>query len=86
MPAESSAEWIAESPQACAKKHCGNAQLADFSTLSFSGASPNGQPISSPSFVEHKITMEKRKGKVVKASPSALSVGGTAFNITWEHS
>jgi len=86
MPAEASAEWIAESPQACAKKNCGNAQLADFGTLSFSGASANGQPIASPSFVEHAITMEKRKGKAVRALPSPVSIDGTAFNISWEHS
>ncbi len=86
MPPEASAEWIAESPQACAKKNCGNAQLTDFGSLSFSGASANGQGISSPSFVDHAITMEKRKGKVVRASPSALSVDGSAFNVTWEHS
>lgn len=84
IPAESSAEWIAESPQACSKK-CGNAQLADFGSVSFSGASANGQAISSPSFTDEEITMEKKNGKVIKAQPSALSDDGTAFSITWEH-
>jgi hypothetical protein len=86
VPAESSAEWIAESPQACAKKTCGNAQLADFGAVTFSGASANGQAISSPSFTQEQITMEKKKGKVKKAQPSALSGGGAAFTVTWDHS
>jgi hypothetical protein len=83
VPQESSAEWMAEAPQSCAKG-CGKAQLTDFATIDFSNASADGQAISS--FTDEAITMEKRKGHVVRAAPSALQAGDTAFSITWEHS
>ena len=80
---DASAEWIAEAPTACKGTKCKAVSLADFGTVSFTGASANGMPVNSSSFVNHEITMTKNtKGTIVKASASALT-GGNAFTVTW---
>jgi Peptidase A4 family len=78
----SSAEWIAEAPSTC-RTSCKQLPLADFGSLSFSGASANGQPISASGFSTHQIDMTTKNSKKTLAETSALSSGGSAFTITW---
>jgi Peptidase A4 family len=80
-PTRQSAEWIAEAPSSCRAK-CKVLPLADFQAVSFSGASVDGNPISSGT--DYEITMVK--GKNTRAFPSALSGAGTSFSVTWMHS
>jgi hypothetical protein len=80
-PQRSSAEWIAEAPSRCGIT-CTVLPLADFNTVSFTNASANGAAISAGTDVA--ITM--KRGTTTKATPAALSAGGTAFDVTWHHS
>jgi hypothetical protein len=63
-PDTSSAEWIAEAPSVCAGgNHCQTLPLADFSTVTFSGATAatrGGQmsPVGSPSFHVTAVRLE----------------------------
>ena len=88
--AQSSAEWIAESPEICSRR-CTLAQLSDFGTVYFSkseaavgGGAP--QPISSftSDSGPHDIIATTSSG-TYRAQPSALT-SGTAFSIAWKHS
>jgi hypothetical protein len=87
--AQSSAEWIAESPEICTRR-CTLAQLSDFGTVNFTKstavAGTTSGPISSFGYNggPHAITATANRG-VVKAQPSALTGGGTAFSIAWHH-
>ncbi|HWX74506.1 MAG TPA: G1 family glutamic endopeptidase [Solirubrobacteraceae bacterium] len=72
-----SAEVIAEAPST---RHS-VLPLADFGTLSFSGATVNGSLLTSSTPGIEPLTMQS--GKTVKASVSALSSG--AFSATWQH-
>jgi peptidase A4-like protein len=81
--ANSSAEWIVEAPSVCSGGSCATSKLADFSIVSFTGATANGAPINSPLFNDNEIDMLKGK-KTVKAATSTLS-GGDTFNVTWHH-
>ena len=79
-----SAEWIAEAPTACKAGTCKALPLADFSSVAFTGATVNSVPVNGPGFVDSQITMTKdKKGKKVKASPSALGGTGGDFTVTW---
>jgi hypothetical protein len=79
---ESSAEWIAEVP--CSTSKCIIGPLADFGSVAFTNATANGSAISSSAFKSTELTMTT-KSKITKARPSALTAGGTAFKVTWEH-
>jgi len=81
--ANSSAEWIVEAPSVCSGGSCVTSKLADFSIVSFTGATANGAPIDPPLFNDNQIDMLKGK-KTVKAATSTLS-GGNTFNVTWHH-
>jgi hypothetical protein len=83
LPLESSAEWIAEAP--CTGNPCSIAPLANFGSVGFTGASANGKAITTPGFIDTKLTMTTKGSKVTKAAPSALNPGGTAFKVTWDH-
>jgi hypothetical protein len=80
-PSLSSAEWIAEAPSLCAGG-CHVAPLTDFGTVSFSGAAANNSAISSWSY--DPLTMVTN-GLQIKAQPSGLTAGGSAFTDTWYH-
>ncbi len=89
--AQSSAEWIAESPEICGRT-CTLAQLADFGAVNFTGAQAAlsggaDQPISAFTFDSgpHEIISEANK-RTIKAQPSALAPAGNAFSIAWDHS
>lgn len=73
----SSAEWIAEAPS-----HGRSLPLTDFGTVSFTGASADGSPISA--FQNDQITMVEHNG-TVRASTSSLTAGGSGFSVTWQH-
>jgi hypothetical protein len=80
---KSSAEWIAEAPSSTS----GVLPLANFGTVTFSGcqATINGNtgPINYDSWQYDAITMSS--SGTTKASPSALSTGGSSFSVTWYH-
>ncbi len=76
----SSVEWIMEGPS--------SGLLSDFGSVSFTGASAtiDGQSGALGSFAgTDPISMVSKSG-TVRAAPSSLSGGGTAFGVTWEHS
>jgi Peptidase A4 family len=89
--AQSSAEWIAESPEICSV-FCRLASLSDFGTVNFTtaDAAVSGgadQPLSAftADGGPHEIVAESSTG-TVRAQPSALSASGNAFSIAWKHS
>jgi hypothetical protein len=73
-----SAEVIAEAPSSSG----GVLPLSNFGTVSFSGASANGAPLTSSTPGIDPITMQS--GSTMKALPSSISSG--AFSVTWQHS
>jgi len=73
-----SAEIIAEAPSSSG----GVLPLANFGTVSFSGATANGALLTSSTPGIDPITMQS--GSTVKAQPS--SIGSGAFSVTWKHS
>ena len=73
-----SAEVIAEAPSS----NSGVLPLANFGTVSFSGASANGALLTSSTPGLDPITMQS--GSTVKAQPSSISNG--AFSVAWKHS
>jgi len=73
-----SAEVIAEAPSSSG----GVLPLANFGTVSFSGASANGALLTSSTPHIDPITMQS--GSTVKAQPSSISNG--AFSVAWKHS
>lgn len=88
--AQSSAEWIAESPEIC-RFRCTLAQLADFGTMGFTNAEAAvgggaDEPISSFTYGggPHEIVCVTSSG-TVRDQPSVLGSGGNSFTITWKH-
>jgi Peptidase A4 family len=73
-----SAEVIAEAPSS----NSGVLPLANFGTVSFSGASANGALLTSSTPGIDPITMQS--GSTVKAQPSSISNG--SFSVAWKHS
>jgi Peptidase A4 family len=73
-----SAEVIAEAPSSSG----GVLPLANFGTVSFTGASANGALLTSNTPHIDPITMAS--GSTVKAQPGSISNG--AFSVTWKHS
>ncbi len=82
LPKESSAELITEAP--CTGSPCTIAPLADFGTINFSGAAADGRALTATGLTATKLTMVTATN-IVKAKPSSLSSGGTAFSVTWAH-
>ena len=73
-----SAEVIAEAPSSSG----GVLPLANFGTVSFSGAKANGALLTSSTPGIDPITM--KSGSTVKAQPSSISNG--SFSVAWKHS
>jgi hypothetical protein len=73
-----SAEVIAEAPSSSG----GVLPLANFGTVSFSGAKANGSLLTSSTPHLDPITMQS--GSTVKAQPGSISNG--AFSVAWKHS
>ena len=79
-----SAEWSVEAPSS----PYGVLPLADFATVSFTGAKAtldgHTGTISDAAWQNDLITMASRRG-AVEALPSALSANGSSFSVTWEN-
>jgi len=73
-----SAEVIAEAPSSSG----GVLPLANFGTVSFSGATVNASVLTSTTAGLDKITMQS--GSTVKAQPGSMSNG--SFSVAWKHS
>jgi len=73
-----SAEVIAEAPSSSG----GVLPLANFGTVSFSGATANGALLTSSTPHIDAITMQS--GSTVKAQPGSISNG--SFSVAWKHS
>ena len=69
---------IAEAPSSSG----GVLPLANFGTVSFSGARANGSLLTSSTPGIDAITMQS--GSTVKAQPGSISNG--AFSVAWKHS
>lgn len=89
--ANSSAEWIAESPEICSYFSCSNARLTDFGAVTFAnseaaaGAALEAVSSFTTGSGPHEITMINSTGSVVRAQPSMLAAGGRGFSDTWHH-
>jgi peptidase A4-like protein len=81
-PNRASVEWILEGPT--------GSGLSDFGTIPFSSASGtiNGQAGAIGALTGYQqITMvASQNSSVVRAQPSGLSAGGSAFSVTWQSS
>lgn len=81
----SSVEWVAERPQLCSgggTSNCTLSSLADFGSVTFSGATANGESITAPSLGASAIEMTS------STNPSALlalpgPLIGSGFTDTW---
>ena len=82
--ANSSAEWVAESPSG---GFLGNYPLADFGTWNATGSAATGSSGSGSitSFKDNQVTMTGSLGDTM-ATPSGLSNGGRDFSVTWNSS
>jgi len=78
----SSAEWIAEAPSSGQVL-----PLADFGTVTFSGAGAtgDGKTGSITAFTSDPLTMVTSSGQT-KAAPGGLNNRGDSFSVTWFHS
>jgi hypothetical protein len=85
VASDASAEWIAEAPLTCTTAgKCKPEPLADFGSVTFTGASANGEPINGAGLTSESVTMTKNtKGTIIEAQPSVLALGGTGFSVTW---
>jgi hypothetical protein len=85
--ARSSAEWVAEAPSSCNILFCSGLPLADFKTVTFTGAhavDTSGVAGSIAAFTDAQITMEN--DGTTMAVPEGLSDNGTSFIVNWTHS
>jgi hypothetical protein len=96
----SSAEWIAEAPSLCLGENCRVLPLADFGSVSFSGASAtttNGDSgaIGASSWSLSALELLDLSGDfgnarfgrpqtVATAAPTSLTSSGTAFTVAWK--
>jgi hypothetical protein len=78
----SSAEWIAEAPSGPQVL-----PLANFGTVTFTGASATGNGVAGPisAFTADQIVMATSSGQT-KAVPGPLTTAGDSFTVTWNHS
>ena len=82
---QASAEWIAERPLLCANENCTQttlSSLADFGSVTFSGATADGESISSPSLSASAIQMTSNSNtNTLLALPGPIT--GSGFTDTW---
>jgi len=88
--ANSSAEWVAESPEICTLIFCHLAKLADFGSITFTSAqaATGGAMLPIAALTTdggpHDVTMTGNGS--VRAQPGALGGAGSSFTDTWRHS
>jgi hypothetical protein len=98
-PDRSSAEWIAEAPSTCGATGCQTLPLANFGTVSFSGATAIGAghhgTIADPAWAATAVTLHGGgpsafRGRFVgdspdaDAVPSGLGGDGASFSVAWQ--
>jgi hypothetical protein len=80
--AQSSAEWIVERPEICGRT-CSLTTLADFGTVTFSGAAATSTTNASGTISSYADSpIEMVNGSTVIAEPSGLASDGTGFTDT----
>ena len=82
-PARTSAEVIVEAP--CCTASGGILPLTDFGSITFTGATANGEPIGTPSLDPVEVNMVDGSGRS-EVTCSALTNGGENFTCTWGRS
>jgi hypothetical protein len=82
-PARTSAEVIVEAP--CCTNSGGILPLTDFGSVTFTGATANGEPIGTPGLDPVEVNMIGISGKN-EVTCSALTNGGENFTCTWGRS
>jgi len=97
-PDRSSAEWIAEAPSACGLTDCHILPLANFGTVSFSGATAIGTghhgTISDPAWSATSVSLQGSSdagrgrfdgnSSLADAVPSVLGSDGASFSVAWQ--
>ena len=97
-PDLSSAEWIAEAPSSCSAGDCRVLHLANFGTVTFSGASAKAArhvgTISDPVWTATPIELHSEQmppssrftpaAPPIQAIPAALSSDGSSFSVVWQ--
>jgi hypothetical protein len=85
--ARSSAEFVAEAPSQCTLLFCQQLPLANFGTMSFTNAAivnTAGHFGNINGF--SNVDMQMAASGTVKATPSGLAAGGSAFSVVFSHS
>jgi hypothetical protein len=82
-PARTSAEVIVEAP--CCTNSGGILPLTDFGSVTFTGATANGEPIGTPGLDPVEVNMAGGSGEP-EVTCSALTNGGENFTCTWGRS
>ncbi len=80
---EASAEWIAEVPATSCDPQCTFGTLADFSPVTFTGATATGNGQSGPISSFPLAALQITGGSTVFAAPGPLDATGDAFTDTW---
>lgn len=82
-----SAEWVAEAPSQCIIVFCRVLPLANYGTMTFTGASAtSGTARSISGYTNDSITMTDATGTTTRATVSPLSADGSSFSDTWRRS
>jgi hypothetical protein len=82
---QSSAEWIGERPELCGARSCSLTPLADFGSLSFTGATATATGVTSPISAFSDYTPLEMVGNSDDqlAAPGPLDPTGEQFTDTW---
>jgi hypothetical protein len=81
--AQSSAEWIVERPEVCARS-CSLTSLANFGSATFTNASTTSGAGTGTIISNADVEMEMVNGSTLLATPGALDAGGDSFSDTWQ--
>jgi hypothetical protein len=82
-PARTSAEVIVEAP--CCTDSGGILPLTDFGSVTFTGATANGEPIGTPGLDPVEVNMADSSGNI-EVTCSGLTDDGENFTCTWSRS
>jgi hypothetical protein len=86
--ARSSAEFVAEAPSECNAVTCEELKLADFGSVTFTGANAaDTSGVMGAVDAFENADMQMAENGTVKATPSKLtdSGGASSFTVTWSH-
>jgi hypothetical protein len=88
-PAEASAEWIVERPEACTGNQCTLTSLADFGTAAFTSASATANGVNGTIGSLQSTPIEMIRSdtdSTLLSQPSALNMLGNGFSDSWDAS